>query len=77
MKRKIFTFSAFLLLTVAVLAQQTQNPPSVWCDYHGASFIKGGVEFPNGVCYDVYMHSYYDNNCRCTRTHKMVMKCPK
>lgn len=61
----------------AVTVQQDQNPPTVWCDYHHTSFFKSGVEFPGGVCYDVYTHNYYDASCKCTRQHKMTMRCPR
>lgn len=61
----------------APIDPQDQNPASVWCDYHSTYFFKAGVEYPSGVCYDVYKHTFYDPECRCTRTHKMVMRCPK
>ena len=72
MRRLMFV----LVLSVSVLAQQ-QNPPTVWCDYHNAAFLKGGQEFPSGVCYDIYRHTYYDQTCRCRREHRMTMKCAR
>jgi len=75
MKTKIILF--ILVAGFCAFEQTRQNPPTVWCDYHNAQFIKGGVEFPSGVCHDIYTHTYYDGNCKCTRTHKMTMRCPK
>lgn len=53
------------------------NPYSVWCDYHNTYFYKKSQEYPSGVCYDVYTHTYYDATCRCNLTHKMSMKCAR
>lgn len=77
MKNKISVIVFILVAFVSAFAQKEQNPATVWCDYHNAQFIKGGVEFPSGVCYDIYTHTYYDAATRKTRTHKMTMKCPK
>jgi hypothetical protein len=73
LKSALFILAAFL----SVSAQRDQNPATLWCDYHNAQFVKGGVEFPAGVCHDVYTHTYYDASVRKTRTHKMTMRCPK
>lgn len=75
MKHKISLMLFVLVAVISALGQREQNPASVWCDYHNASFIKGGVEYPSGVCHDVYTHTYYEN--RQMKTHKMTMKCPK
>ena len=73
MKKKIICL--ILFFTVAAFAQTAQNPATIWCDVHNAQFVKGGVEFPSGVCYDVYTHNYYEN--RKMRTHKTLVRCPK
>jgi hypothetical protein len=52
-----------------------QNPGSVYCDYHSAYATYYGNEYPNGVCYAVYKHDYYDASCHCYVTHKLAQKC--
>lgn len=54
---------------------QDQNPYSIWCDYHGAYLFKSGTEYPSGVCYDVYKHTYYKDGR--TYEHKATMKCKR
>ena len=44
---------------------------------HSTYYYKSGTEYPSGVCYDVYKHTYYDRDCQCQRTHKATMRCPK
>ncbi|HEY8560453.1 MAG TPA: hypothetical protein VIL74_08755 [Pyrinomonadaceae bacterium] len=78
MNIKTRTKSAILFIVLAAglsaFAQKAENPATVWCDYHSAQFVKGGVEFPSGVCHDVYTHTYYQN--RRMLTHKMTVRCP-
>jgi hypothetical protein len=58
-----------LILTVAALAQQG-NP---YCDYHNQYFNPAGQEYPNGICYNVYTHLYWQGGQR--YVHRMTMKC--
>ena len=52
------------------------NPMSIPCDVHpGQTLYKAGREYPSGQCFDVYTHSYFDNTCTCSRTHKALLKC--
>lgn len=74
---KALRIGAIALFTAGVALSQTGNPYSFWCDYHSTYFYKKTQEYPSGKCYDVYEHTFYDSECRCTRTHRATMACAR
>lgn len=60
-------------LLIAVLAFAAENPNTIPCDVHNATFIRNGTITRDGKCYDRYTHGYSEGFQQ--RTHEALLRC--
>lgn len=61
------------LLIAAVLIIAFDNPYTLPCEVHNATFTRNGTVTRDGKCYDRYIHGYSEGFQQ--RTHEALLRC--